>query len=664
MRKIGYVTFLLLCIIINSCKEKPNEVRTFSSDMESSGFSSYWTGLESIIEGSAHSGTHFSRIGTQHVIGFGYQSELPGFIKTKNFLLELEFYYRMHSSESKALLTITIKLRDSLIYNESFKVWADSAVKRWALFKTKSKFPGSLPPNATLSVSLQNIGQSFMDIDDYKLSFNRIGRPSFLVVDKKKTEESILSGFSFRPVYKNKYYTITYSDKLGDLQVRSAQNEKIFSSVRYYVQWMKGKDTLSGFADKLLFTHAEKDELRITGETHISYFTLKLFVSDDSPLIRAETKTVFKDSVRLLRESICVDYTPDESEIYRKSTLVDIARIRNEYWLDKEGFKIGSNTRTVYFYHNPDISSVQVSSKINEFTINLDYYMDHPFACFIPRNKAVQDMSCNRYKAGAYRENAFQFYVGLDAGSLPRFMKSPNGYVSSYILNSEWDSTDIHGEFIKGDVYTATPVKNSYFTYFMKDSSYNFNGHLMFPYPGFGDFFPTPLFWNNATTAPDVYSWRYNPFLSRNKSLNSLFTVQHLKDFVDNRGIIFTNHSYNTGGTKDSIPEIIEFKKVREKLLNYGNQRLVNFSSVKDIFEYWHSLEKVKLQILTDGKFKLYNSSYQIIKGLSLAIKADSVWIDNKKPENCYRDSHGDLIVWFDLPALGTAIIAVKAKEE
>ena len=75
-------------------------------------------------------------------------------------------------------------------------------------------------------------------------------------------------------------------------------------------------------------------------------------------------------------------------------------------------------------------------------------------------------------------------------------------------------------------------------------------------------------------------------------------------------------------------------------------------------------MEKVNLQLLPDGKFKIYNTGYQNIKGLSLAIKGDSVFIDNKIPENYYKDNQGDIIVWFDLPALKSVTVGVKTSEK
>jgi hypothetical protein len=103
-----------------------------------------------------------------------------------------------------------------------------------------------------------------------------------------------------------------------------------------------------------------------------------------------------------------------------------------------------------------------------------------------------------------------------------------------------------------------------------------------------------------------------------------------------------------------------EFNKVQSMLPFYKAKRLVNFTTVKEIMEYWLALEKIKLRLLPDGRFRLYNSSYQVINGLSLAIRADSVFINGILPENYYKDNQGDIIVWFNLPALKSAIISVK----
>jgi hypothetical protein len=658
----GISAILLTLLLFGSCnlfKEKPNEVRSFFTDLESRSFPDHWIGTESIIEGSAHSGTHFSRINKQHALGISYQSELPNFIKTKNFALEVDFYYRMQDITSKALLTITLTLKDSLIFQESLSAESDSAVNRWALFKYKVNFPGNLPPNSLLSVTLRQQGKSDLDIDDYKISFNRIGRPTFLISDKKEENGSFLSSYSFRPIYKNKFYTILYSDKLGDLQVRSIKNDKIFTSLRYYIQWLNGKDTTFEYADKLIFTPGEKDEMIISGQTTISNFTLKLFANESSPLIKAESKTIFKDSVQLLRESLVLNFSPEISEVYRKNTLMDSKRIRNEYWLDKEGVKIGSQLTAAYIYHNPEISSLQLSSRLSLLIINLDYYRDHPLS--VISHDSLQDISCNNYKSNATRENDFQLFAGFDVGSLPRFMKSPNGYLSSYVVTKESDCIDLQTKIGNGIGSGLPYVQSNYLNSSNPGANYYFYGHLIYPYPGFGDFFPTPNYWINATIANDIYSWRPNPYVNQGNNWDSVFTPKRLKDFITNRGIVFSNckpaaHKENT----DSATLAKASEKIQHKLPYLKSTRLVNFTTVKEIMEYWVALEKVKIRLQPDGKFRLYNSGLQDIKGLSIAIKADNVFVNGKLTENSYRDEQGDMIVWFDLRSLKSVIISVK----
>jgi len=75
--------------------------------------------------------------------------------------------------------------------------------------------------------------------------------------------------------------------------------------------------------------------------------------------------------------------------------------------------------------------------------------------------------------------------------------------------------------------------------------------------------------------------------------------------------------------------------------------------------EYWLALEKIKISLLPDGTFRLYNSSLLDVNGLSLAIKADSVLIDNEPPVISYKDG-GDIILWFDLKASKAAVISTK----
>jgi hypothetical protein len=649
---------LLSCaLLIHSCrKDIPNEQRVLSNDLESNYYSSSWENMAGRMKGNAHSGIFFIRSNRRHPLCFGYKAPIPPFVQTRNFKLEINFFYRQQAVNSKATLMISLAVKDSLIFLKELTVHSDSALNRWISFKTDLNLPASLPVNSTLSISVKNGEKTFVDVDDIEILFGRIGRPSFLIAERKEDNHRFFASFSFRPIYKNKYYTIAYSDELGDLQIRSVKNAKILTSLKYYLQWKKGTDTSFCFADKLQFIPTDKSEvklIRLTGETKVSSFTLRLILEDDSPFIKAETKTVYKDSIDLLRESLIFDYSPDIEEVYRKNTLIENNRIRNEYWLDKEGFKLGVGSEATYFYHNTGISSIQLSNKQKEFIINLDYSKDHPllssFLAAKGENK-ITDKSFSRYKQNGWRENDFSFYVGLDAGSLPRLMKIPGGYLSAFVLANQSNSTDWMAKLDEvGSGYLY--MQGIYDTSYVQDSIYNFDRRLIRPYPGFGDFFPTPNYWTNTSFAPNIYFWKGDIIpVSAGLSFNS----RKLNDFIANRGIVFLANNH----VSESVKEDVE--KFRVKIADYVKNRSITLTTVNDLMDYWLALEKVKIRILTDKRFRIYNPGSEDINGLSLTIRADSVYINGQPPRDYNNDKNGDKTIWFDLKASQMKTITVK----
>ena len=157
------------------------------------------------------------------------------------------------------------------------------------------------------------------------------------------------------------------------------------------------------------------------------------------------------------------------AEVYRKNTRLDTANFQKEYWLDKEGVKVGKNDKAVYVYHNTHISSSQWDKANNAIVFNLDYAPDHPLLHMplLPDTTNVKiDRSKNHYAAGGQASYSFSISVGLDNSCFPRFMQLPSGYEAAMLFTEHADFADLRTHravyFGSEDITTAAQATGGF----------------------------------------------------------------------------------------------------------------------------------------------------------------------------------------------------------
>ncbi len=166
----------------------------------------------------------------------------------------------------------------------------------------------------------------------------------------------------------------------------------------------------------------------------------------ESPELIFSVLTKYKKQVNVLREALLFDFDVPVTDVYRKNRMIHDSDFQDEYWLDKEGVKFGTGTRSAFMYHDPKISSLQLNTSSKELIVNLDFFRDHHFLHFPHiegKFNVKQDLSCSSYKAGDTRENSFSFFAGIDIPAMPRLMLNPDGFLSAYIFTEHADWTDI-----------------------------------------------------------------------------------------------------------------------------------------------------------------------------------------------------------------------------
>lgn len=179
-------------------------------------------------------------------------------------------------------------------------------------------------------------------------------------------------------------------------------------------------------------------------------------------------------------------------------------------------------------------------------------------------------------------------------------------------------------------------------------------------FPEKGESLPTPLWWEHPSSARGFYSWvtdyvkDYREFSGRNAEMSLENEMAQIDSLISNWGV-FINHGYYVRGHEILVEKNgrLEINPYFDRLLSYLQLRqeqgsLLN-TTVRDLLDYWILTRNVSFTYFPDGTIRLYNNNDQDIKGLSLAIRAERVFVDSDIPE--MRRQGNDLIFWFDIPA-------------
>lgn len=185
-------------------------------------------------------------------------------------------------------------------------------------------------------------------------------------------------------------------------------------------------------------------------------------------------------------------------------------------------------------------------------------------------------------------------------------------------------------------------------------------------YPGKGDNLPTPLYWQHPTCTDGLYSWvtdyvkDYRNLSASNSDRHLKIEKQHIDRLIANWGI-FIGHGYYVRG-RDVLMEYNDNLVINpnfDQLLAYlqENQNTGDLynTTVRDLLDYWILIEKISFLYKPDGTIELSNDNDLPINGLSMAVRADKVFIEGIA--SLSRRYEDDLIFWFDLPEKTTVTI-------
>ena len=252
------------------------------------------------------------------------------------------------------------------------------------------------------------------------------------------------ASFSEDIVLRNKWYTLVV-DTNGYLNVKTNEGETILSSLTYYASY-EGIGENIGL--KNVRVNLNNDSTVIIEGDGIGNVMVRIMlaVGKESSSMGISVKTLYNSDIKVLREALLAKFEVPVSAVYLKNRDVDMSRFQKEYWLDKQGMRFGTGPRSSLIYHTPDISSLQLNTKAQLVSVNLDYYLDHPFI-HIPYQEDGGgkwiDQSKSEFNAGQLSSHNFNIHFGDLPAITPRFMLVPEGFLAGYVFTEHADGGNI-----------------------------------------------------------------------------------------------------------------------------------------------------------------------------------------------------------------------------
>lgn len=189
-------------------------------------------------------------------------------------------------------------------------------------------------------------------------------------------------------------------------------------------------------------------------------------------------------------------------------------------------------------------------------------------------------------------------------------------------------------------------------------NDFAFDGHFMIPYPGFGDAFPVPMVCRHPSF-PEAMLWGTTGTLEAptDEVWDYLFQPKRMEKLIQNRSVYFAHiypawvkegKGYWKSDVDGNLVAMDGFNRALKTLQQLREKRLVLPSTVQQIVSHYEGLRQIRVEKISDHSLELFNPSRITIKGMSMAMKGNSVQINGRETKN--RKVSGDeIIFWFDL---------------
>lgn len=419
----------------------------FFNNLEDSIIGKPWIGQQTIDSGFAHSGTHFSKVDSANIYGLGIESPFPAEVRGKNTWVKFSGWVKSEPISGQLIFTFALLDSEQTYYWKGVQL-APLLVREneWFPFTDSVLVPAKLTEKAIIKAFLWNSDKkNTAGIDDLEFIFWQNKNPGF--VPEIQTPPSLFTGET-KVLFQNQFYRVLY-DASSHLLSVFGKEKQLISQLSFYSKTIFKNDTIENL---LNFRHLSNkktqdgEQIKFAAANGKKTIELLIDCKQNSGELNFSIKNKLKKNTQVIRQAIVVEASQDIAEVYRANRKSDTTNFQAEYWLGQEGVRFGKGGNSLTTYHNPGISSMQLLTLKNQLWINLDYEKDHPFFQFPLNNDSTDwkvDWSVSEYGKKSNKNYQFSFFVGSKTESLPRFMKSPGGFLATYIWTEHADYTDI-----------------------------------------------------------------------------------------------------------------------------------------------------------------------------------------------------------------------------
>jgi hypothetical protein len=188
------------------------------------------------------------------------------------------------------------------------------------------------------------------------------------------------------------------------------------------------------------------------------------------------------------------------------------------------------------------------------------------------------------------------------------------------------------------------------------------------PYIGYGDYFPTPAYWQHPTITDDLYHWPTKSVIypENDHEWDFHFSSSILNTLVADWSVEM-NHCYPAWVDQkkgfwyyDDNGEIVAkegFNRALVRMAKLRDDGVLNLTTIKEFLNLQIALEHISYQLQPDGRVKVTNSGKSDIKALSFATKGKRVLVNDRLPQQ--KKIAADIIFWFDLSVNESKLIRV-----
>lgn len=446
---LNYLSVKLLLLLLITLSFETSFSQTYFNNLEGSFDNQVWISTSTIKTGFSHSGTHFSLTDSIQPYGLGIEMDFPEARRGQNTIIEIKGWVKSNVENPNANYVITI------VDNSENVVWKGiplskiiSGKDQWFRFIDSIFVPADITATSKVKAYLWNAGKKHeVGIDDLRITYKEMQTPSFI-----PELTSILPEYpkpkSLKTIYSNDYYSVIYSRRDKTLKITDKKgNDLINNMIFFSYRNIDGSKFESDIAFRS-FRPKKSDKGKVL-KFKIKDRGYKVKVSlicNMNQKINVEIEEEYTKNQTVIREALVFNYNEPLSQVYRNNRFVDTVSFQKEYWLDKQGVKIGDGNKSFIIYHTPGISSQQLNTEHQLLYANLDYDLDHPFFRFPlnpDSNNWKKDESTSKYEKGDKRKFSFNIVIGNKTHSLPRFMKNHLGFEATYIWTEHADFSNI-----------------------------------------------------------------------------------------------------------------------------------------------------------------------------------------------------------------------------